>query len=344
MIPEYPSAPIQPADFKDRRTGLIIFGILSCLIGGFSALGALSLPFAIFASRMTPGSPTPDLRSLIVAGIIYLSFATLFIWIGIDSFRAKRWVRPIVLSLGWTWLIMGICGMGMLIFTAPQMAEVMSASATAQGGPPLPPTFATVVMVVMFVFSGLLYLALPIAYLLFYSGKNVRATLEHYDPNSSWTERVPVQILGLTVGLALAALAMLASMAYAVLPIFGTILVGLPAVIAFLVISAMFAFAAWLTYQRRLLGWWMTTILTIVLPISIIISMRRYTLAEIYAGAGLPPESLKMLEMYSSQGNLPSIVAMAILTLACIGYMLYVLKYFRTPAKEPVPFASRAVE
>ncbi len=346
MIPEYPSAPVQPPTFKDRRTGLVIFGILSCLIGGFAALGALAMPLALATSNMvpkTPGIPPPDLRSLIVGAIIYAAVAVLFVWIGVDSFRTKRWVRPIVLSVGWTWMILGVIGMAMLVFTAPQFIEMMDASTSAGGGPGMPAPFRTIMLVVMIATSFVIYLLLPAAYLLFYSGKNVKSTLEYFDPELSWTERVPVQVLGLSVGLALGAISTLASLPFAVLPVFGIVLTGLPAILGILLIAALLAWMAVLTYQQRMIGWWMTSIFTLLLPIGLIISLSRHTLVDIYRDAGFPQETLDMMLAYSSSGNIPSIIAMSVLTAACLAYMLYVLKYFRRPpdvvigAEAPVP-------
>lgn len=332
MIPEYPSAPVQPLTFKDRRTGLVIFGILSCLIGGFAALGALAMPLALATSNMvpkTPGVPQPDARSMIVGAIIYVGIAVLFVWLGVDSFRTKRWVRPIVLTVGWTWLILGVCGMVMLAFTAPHLMDMMSASAAAQGGPGLPKQFGAIMFAVVIATSAVIYLLLPIAYLLFYSGRNVKATLEYFDPELSWTERVPVQVLGLSVGLALGAVSTLASMPFAVFPVFGMILTGLSAIFCILLVAALLAWAAVLTYQQRMIGWWMTTVLTIVLAIGLIISLSRHSLVDIYRDAGFPQETLDMMQAYSSGGNIPSIIAMSVLTVACLAYMLYVLKYFR---------------
>ena len=36
------------------------------------------------------------------------------IWTGIASCRCRRWVRPIILSLAWPWLVIGVLALAML--------------------------------------------------------------------------------------------------------------------------------------------------------------------------------------------------------------------------------------
>ena len=271
--------------FRDRRTGLIIFGCLSCVIGAFAGVSALLVPMSLMMLELVPKQPgvvPPDFRSIIILTGFYAIVAVLFIWIGVDSFRARRWIRPIIISIGWTWLIVGICGMASLYHSVPRAMEMFEMQ-SASGGAPVPRELKLVIAVSTVGMALFLYLVVPIAYLLFYSGKNVRATLEHYDPAMSWTERVPVQILGLSVGLVAAAASMLITAIYAIFPFFTRILTGVPAVVASIVIGLVFALSAVLVYRRRMSGWWLTMVLSMTISIRLVLRMNSAIQRRLYA-------------------------------------------------------------
>src|SRR3954469_14182605 len=88
----------------DRRTRLLVMGILLLGMGGLCALMLLFMAVAIVMTRRA-GIPGASGRQMIPGMVIYLSIAVIFIWMGIGSIVRKRWVRPVVLAISWTWLI-----------------------------------------------------------------------------------------------------------------------------------------------------------------------------------------------------------------------------------------------
>jgi hypothetical protein len=125
-----PSAP-QPVapDYKDRSTGLLVFGILE--IGG-GALAALMIPFALLGvvlSRKASGVTMP-MGSLFFSIFSYAVAAAVLITLGIGAIQAKRWARALNLIISWFWLVGGILVTIMLVFLLPSatMAGVHTAA------------------------------------------------------------------------------------------------------------------------------------------------------------------------------------------------------------------------
>ena len=93
------------SDYKNRSTGLIIFGILTLLLGG---LCALFIPLMLFGQTMAakaPNAPPPNTAMLLPGLAMYGGLAVALIWLGIGSIKARRWARALLLIFSWTWLI-----------------------------------------------------------------------------------------------------------------------------------------------------------------------------------------------------------------------------------------------
>src|SRR6185369_5783408 len=96
-LQESPAPPPLP-DFKDRRTGLLVFGILEILLGGLCLLliGFMALGQAML-SRTSPGAVNS--QALVPAMVIYLGLAAIFVCLGVGSIRCRRWARALLLIL-----------------------------------------------------------------------------------------------------------------------------------------------------------------------------------------------------------------------------------------------------
>jgi hypothetical protein len=136
--------------FKDRSTGLVIFGILTILMGCLAGLMILLMLVGMVAAAKTQ-NPPPPASTLVWVVLIYGGLAVALIWLGIGSIMARRWARALLLIFSWVWLLMGIISMISMGFFLPKMLE----NAPATNGPPAMPTAAiTGVIVVMFLFFG----------------------------------------------------------------------------------------------------------------------------------------------------------------------------------------------
>ena len=142
-------------EFKDRRTGLIIAGILQILMG---ALCALVIPLMIFgqvmSARMNGGEAQYRMIAPVVA--VYAIMAAVFIVLGIGSIRCRRWARAFSLILGWSWLVMGILGVLMYSVMLPRLFR-----SGAPGFQGLPESAKAVMVVVALTFMGLFFVLVP---------------------------------------------------------------------------------------------------------------------------------------------------------------------------------------
>src|ERR1035438_153181 len=85
-----------PTAYKNRSSGLIIFGVLTILLG---CVCALLVPLMLFGQTMSAkatGTP-PNFSVLLPAVSVYGFLAVVLVWLGIGSINARRWARALLL-------------------------------------------------------------------------------------------------------------------------------------------------------------------------------------------------------------------------------------------------------
>ena len=113
-----PTEPVVPIEFEDRKTGLIVFGILTTLLGG---LCALFVPLMFFSLTMSAKAGVPtSMQAILPAVSVYGILAVVLIWLGVGSIMARRWARALLLIFSWSWLLMGVVSIGVMAFLGPQ--------------------------------------------------------------------------------------------------------------------------------------------------------------------------------------------------------------------------------
>src|SRR5208283_2529435 len=120
--------------YKDRSTGLIIFGILTILLGGVCAL---FLPLMLFGQTMSAkatGTP-PNFAAILPAASIYGVLAVALVWLGIGSIKARRWARALLLIFSWSWLVMGVVMLVVMAFLLPRVLANVPAGGPNAGHP-----------------------------------------------------------------------------------------------------------------------------------------------------------------------------------------------------------------
>lgn len=96
----------QPTQFRDRKVGLIVLGIIQIILG---ALCALCVPFTILGAVMSqmvdqPETAPPVSALTIVPGVVfYLILAVLsaLVAVGVYRMRKSAWLGSIILTLLW---------------------------------------------------------------------------------------------------------------------------------------------------------------------------------------------------------------------------------------------------
>ena len=289
-----PAAP--PPPFKDRRGWLTAFGIAEILIG---CLIIFFMAFAVFTMRTMPGNPStpaPDARALIFMCVFYAVIALVFVAIGIGSIQARRWARMGMLIVGWIWLGIGIVTALAMIFLLPMIL----ANAQKQAATPMPQGWSTIVAVFIFVVIGLMFILLPLVFILFYSRKNVKLTCEHSSGITVPGKPVPVWIA--SGWFAFGAFGYIFIFVRPALPLLGLILKGWTAIAAGLLMEALTVWLAWNLYHQRPLAWKVAVGWLIFGWLSMLATTARYGFDAMYRDMGYTEAELAQMLPFAKYG------------------------------------------
>jgi MFS family permease len=321
--------PAVPIEFKDRKTGLLIFGILTALMGAVCALFPPVMLLGQAVSARTTGV-SRDFQTLIPGIVVFTSLATTFIWLGIGSMMARRWARALLLVISWSWLIVGIISIAFLVAMFPQLGAIIE-SARQPGQPEMPPAARAFILAIPAILLVVTYIVIPAVWIFFYGSRHVKATCEVRDPVVRWTDRCPLPILACVLWLAFGAVTMLiAPLAYrGVFPFFGTFATGPTGSAIYLVLAGVWAYAAWALYHLDRRGWWAIFVGLFLFAISAFITYSRHDVAELYRLMGTPEKQIAEIQKF----NFLTGKAMPWMTLICtlplLGYLVYVRKFLR---------------
>lgn len=317
-----------PHSYADRKTGLIVFGILIILMG---LICALLVPLMILGQSMAPqGSPGTAMHTILPAALMYLGIAVVFIWLGIGSIMVRRWARALMLVLSASWLVMGVVSMGMMIFLIPKITASINAAPHPAGQAAPPPEMGAIFTTIMLIIMGVIYIVIPGVLFLFYRSPHVKATCEALDPVERWTDGTPLPVLAMCLWLPFtsAVLVMMALAYHGVLPLFGSFISGPLGMAVYLIMAVVFAYATWAMYRLRWIGWWLVTVSMCLFAISAFLTYSRHSIDEVYVLMGYSgPELAQIRQFNFFQGQ-----SLAWLTLVSmtpfVGYLLFLRRYF----------------
>lgn len=316
--------PVLPS-FQDRHGSLLVCGILEILLG---ALIAFNIPLlfvsVVLASRM-PGGPQFSWQYVGYTVFLYAGMSAFFLAMGIGSVRSRRWARSLMLVVAWPWLLGGIAGFGVALMTLPRtLRATMSASGQAT-----PPGVFEVALVFTFGILTVMYLVLPLIFLLVYRSRNVRLTAEARDPRERWTDRVRARVLGAVVAAALTAYCCLdAAVFVPFFPLFGTLLTGWGGRLAMAVLAVVFAALAAGLYRRNPAAWWAAMAVMVIFGVSNVLTWMRVPLIRMYEVMGMSEQQLAVLRA-SPVVNSPMMTYwMAAFTIAILAYLVWIREDF----------------
>jgi hypothetical protein len=327
------AAPIEPTlppvPYKDRSAGLIVFGILTILLGSLSGLLVPLMLVGQMASAKATGAPPPF--SAILPGIsIYGLLAVALVWLGIGSIMARRWARALLLIFSWSWLVMGMLVLVSMAFFIPKILANLPTSGTA-GHPALPSAAIAGMMVGMFLVFGVFFVILPAVWTFFYNSRHVKATCEARDPVTRWTDACPLPVLGFCLWLVFSVPMMLIMpiAGHCVMPFFGIFLTGVPAAMLCLAIAALWSYAAWLLYKLDVRGWWLILIALCVFMVSALMTLAQHDMMEMYRLMGYPEAQMEQIQKSGLLiGNRMNWL-MAFSVLPFLAYLLFIRKFLR---------------
>jgi hypothetical protein len=325
---EPPTSDYTPPVLPDRRTPLIIFGVLGILIGVLFLLPALA-SFSVLFLPAEDGLPAVDGGQVALTVITFLGLSLLMVITGLGSIRARRWARVMIQLTSGTWLMMVMVTAALIPYMMSNL-EVAMPQEMAELGQGVDPGLMGSALAIAFGF----YAIPPLVMFFFYRSEATRATCERINPQPSWTDLAPIQILVLCKLLVIMALGNFGMMFLARAPLLGLMLTGPAAVLLNLVGGLVFLLVALAAYQR--VNWALPAafVTGLLLQLSWLITMGRMTYDEFYEklyGIPLDP-ALEGIEPDIWQ-NL-SVSFSVMLCLVWAGYILYLWKNFGPAPQE----------
>jgi hypothetical protein len=315
-----------PPVFQDRKTLLVVFGILQIILGAVCAMLVPFMALSLIMTRSFESSAVPPMNIRMIAPtlLFYLILAVWFIWAGIGSIKARRWARALVLVFSWLWLICGVIGVVLLFFIIPDIFGKMAA--TGQ----MPQEIFIVMKIIIDFFTFILFVLVPGMFILVYGGKNVKLTCEFRDPQVRWTDKCPLPVLGLVLMFGFSAFSVLGMLFYGrVVPFFGFLVKGIPGGIIILAIAAILGYLSRGLYLMDIKAWWTAVVFIILASISNIVtfSFSRVSLLDVYAAMDFPAQQIELIKQYGFQDSY--IMALSGLwIIPMLGYILFMRKYF----------------
>lgn len=325
-------APVETTSipYRDRSTGLVVFGSLTILLGCLTGLLILlMLAGRLIAAGNTNVPPAP-LSAILSAIFIYGILAVALVWLGIGSIKARRWARALLLIFSWGWLIMGLIAMTCMAFIMPKiLAGAASAGTNANHAAPAAAIAGT--MAVVLVIFAIVFVIVPAVWIFFYGSRHVKATCETRDPVTRWTDACPLPVLALCLWLlfAVPTFLLLPVMGHGVVPFFGMFLTGVPGTLLCLALAALWAYAAWLLYKLDVRGWWLILIAFVVFMVSAVLTYARHDIIEMYQLMGYPQAQIDQIQKIGLLTGNRMAWMMSFSMLPFLGYILFVKKYLR---------------
>ena len=331
QIPE--AAPVTstrlPLSYKDRSAGLMVFGILTILLGCLTGLFVPLMLIGQSAAAKTTGTPT-QLSAILPVMLMYGGLAIALVWMGIGSIMARRWARALMLIFSWSWLVMGLFALVFLAFFIPKILANLPTSGTPHQSA-LPPGAIAGMMIGMFLVFGVIFVILPATWTFFYYSRHVKATCEARDPVTRWTDACPLPVLGFCLWLSLGVPMMLITplAGHGVMPFFGMFLTGLPGTLFCLAIAAIWGYAARSLYHLQTRGWWLMLIALGVFMVSGFLTFARHDVLEMYQLMGYPEAQIEQIKKTGMMEGNRMLWLTTLSVFPLLGYLLFIRKFLR---------------
>jgi len=295
---------MEPVSFKDRSTGLKIFGVILTGLGALCGLMTLllilgGLMMSHSSANALPPIYTSGPPSMVLPVLIYSVLTIVQIWLGVGAFLAKRWARTLIMILSWSGIYIGVLMAVLFGFFAKNFT-------LPPGGPPNAAAIQAVGMAFMAVFFGIFFIALPASMAWFFTKQDVKLTCEERHPTPSWTDRCPPTVLYMTLWqlFSAATMSVLPLTYHGTVPQFGVIFSGLPGAAICLVEAGLLAVSAVLYFRLSPAGWWLMLGMMVVLLASGLMNTMFLDFPGLYQAMGYSgPELDKLLQFNFMQGG-----------------------------------------
>lgn len=330
------------ADIKDRKTGLVVFGIFEILAGTFFAL---MVPLMLFgmsaASSLRAGSAaSANARMMVPSILFYAAVAVWFIWMGIGSVQARRWARALWLVASWLALVGGTTGLIGMLALMPDMYDQMGKIGL------MPSNVTSVVKYVTIGFMVVFYIIIPGVFILFYGNRHTKTTCERRDPRIRWTDKCPLPVLAssLMFGLCAVCVPLMGFYGWAV-PFFGIVLSGFSGAVVALAGALLLGYVAWGIYRLKVEAWWLAVMTITTWGVSSGITFSRVSVLDLWMKMCIPSEQLEMMKNLSFFSRSSMALYSGLWTVVALAYLLYTGRYLsRQKSYAPATAAAPIVE
>jgi len=322
--------------YKDRGTGLVVFGVFQIILGLLAALMVPLVALSAFMSRLAPGGAMRP--GQFISGVATYAFAAgALLSLGIGSVQMRRWARALTLVTSWYWLIMGALVTVLVTAVLPVFMRSVLAQMKQSGSDAPSPEMSTgimaVVLTIMIVFLAFFLVVVPIAFVVFYGRKDVAETCRRRDPVERWTDRTPLPVLGASVAFFTGAVYMvLVGMTTPMFPFFGRYLTGIPAAACFVLLGAVDIYLAIALFRLQSSGWWIAVIAAPVRILSMILTYAMADLMQAYSKMGMSDAQVQMLNSNPMFRGHIFLWWSLISVLLFFGYLVWLKRYFNPPA------------
>ncbi len=320
----------QNPEYRDRSTGLVVFGIIEIVVGLFAALGIPFLLIGIVVSRKAMGGALPW-GNYVVSIVSYGFIAAAMITLGIGCIRAQRWARDLTLVVSWIWLVVGVLITISMTVALPTAfaAGFKAAQASNPNAGPVSPAIMAVVLTFVIAFMAVFAIVLPIIFLFFFRREDVQETCRRRDPVPRWTEHCPLPVLALSLLFALGAgYYLLLSVTVPMMPFWGRYLVGIPGGIACFLLAGLEVYLAIAFFRLWMIGWWIAVFALAIRLASTAVTIRYGNLMQAYARMGWSQQQLQALQANPMMRSGVMLWAAVPIALLFFGYLLWTHRYF----------------
>ena len=325
-----PAEVVPPPAYKDRSTGLVVFGIMTLLLGCLCGLFVPLMLAGQMAAAKVPNAPPANTAAMLPGMAMYGALAVVLIWLGIGSIQARRWARALLLIFSWSWLIMGVFMTAIMPFVMGKAMANLPPDAKT-GRPIMSPAAITGMVIVMTIFFAVFFVLVPAFWTFFYNSRHVKATCEARDPAVRWTDACPLPVLAfcLWTWLAVPMMLIMPLAANGVMPFFGGFISGLPGGLFCVVIAAIWGVAGWWMYRLDARGWWLILVAMVLFMVSALLTYAHHDIIEMYQLMGYPQAMIDQIQKTGLlTGNRMSWL-MSVCWLPFLGYLLFIKKYLR---------------
>ena len=303
--------------YRDRRTALLIAGVLEILLGvGSWLMAALMIWVALKVAAQGAGSTGSMVPGMAVYGIAGLVFVIL----GVGSIRARRWARALWLVVSSFWLIGGVLAAAVVALLMASVAGVES-----------------ILLIAILSFFAVFMIGLPASLLAFYRSPHVKATCEAAAPEPCWTDGCPLPVLGAALWFASMTLTLpwMGWLYGGLYPFFGHFVRGAAGHGLWIASGLLSGIATYGIYRRIHTLWLLGLVLVLVQGISATVTYAVVDPKELFAAMGIEGAALEQIERMGMIRPSYMIGSVAAAILPMVGLLLWARACFPKRSTEP---------